>query len=867
MDFRYHYNSKDEENFNRKEAKALMKEEEWRMERYKKWGGVFPNDYRVNLFIKPISIPMNETNFHHTWKTKLHDIIWYGHVVDRAPIGGLMLTHEKMLDPHSKLIISDTQPDLEGLHTDFSKYPYVFTKEWHPRSFDLLWKKPEDEGLTIANYGIFDHIKKDIDENLRRETYHRKFYYYLQWWDKWTFIYRETSYLSPDFFKNNVLKAENYLYEYNQKHPESPIPFYDKDKDPYWQIRKPTGYEILYEDRKKEADHQLNVYFGSENDYVDAEQFKDMRDMMKVMSSDNWRSREALDRIFATFPFLNKQILDENAPEFKKRMKLVDAIMENAPEFSPKGVIYKNSYILTHPDLSPEEWAWRLGAILNAFAPSDPMHVQHHRLLLDFFFSQHKPQDKEKKYLSEYFETRYIEQKEILYADCQFTAINNLLHCDNVESLYGSWAAIKASGIICKNTDEYNRYMKIMEINHDTLYGNGKPLFSKRDVVRRNNLMQIMDVYAKQPCIYANKDGTYKNHFLTWNQDAVLFKTDRPISDSKNRSEDIREKGIHVLFRTLNQNYQILGTEEQSNDRFFMSPSYHVSPTEHWSIFLSDLKYRYAISMSNLEQNESVGVYFLYDRDQDILSFSNDDPYNKNNRVAITIDFNKHKDIGSYRKPYDPDILTKWVPDCDMEEIFSWIPKLQAYRIPFSITDTGLLTIFYPKTEEIYDKDNGVYKNDIYEKNPISRFFAENMELFTKHPFYNPQVAMMCRQETIYMFPLTSVGAVKGPGEEKYGYQLLEKVIDYVIKQEQEITNEIKRFEVLHDKEPSHHECYDFDFSLLRQFQNEMHRPLNWNELACMWNEDLSPKSLIQNHDIHSPQLEQEKPDGFDPAE
>ena len=803
----YEYYNKQEYKMAKKYALAMIQEDVVSMETFRRRGSIYSTERVVELFRYSVEIPATEMHYDYDSdiKMKIHDKIHYKRITGRAPIGGLLLDYAYVTNPKGPnypsvltKVISDIQMDHKGLQgyndlggRHWELYGYHFTKEYHPECIHDLWSELP-EGMFCDEIGICGFIQERVIKERIRKLDMRKFYYYLKFWDQWGFRMNEFNYYDwTTYYSLQSTKAENYIKDCLRAGKPQPYPYYEKSKDDYWDYVKPNSFEIILDEQLKRGARDRAIYYHQQSEFTEAAPFENSIDLIKALAGDDWRSEETLNRILATFPDLNKQIISPTAPEYKERMELVDQIIKMHPDYAPGYDHYTKDYYIENPTKGVQEWAWRLGALMNAFGPDDPVNTQYITSKLTFLIDKSaimtvagkskydelamKNEHKDAIVITQVYNTfkeqlqeemrhskTEIKDDALTWYDVQFAAIYSLLHCDNVDALYDSSFAIKHSSIMYSSQEELDRYLKIMELNHKTLYDNGKPLFDKRDQVRLENLKRIQAEFLKY------KDGSiintenekenelFTNPFLFLNPMTASTKTTMdPHKEQISRKSKVYYETTHnggatidvesrtfvpwtdfeeVSFRTNETSYRQIGSFVQtiysSYDRPFYGTRRHrdirVHPyLSHSNVYIANPKYYDMTALTRTERNEFTTVVFT--------NSDNLDDYEGrvfSSATLLTIDFNDYTDMNIVSPVEDPATVRNMVPNANLDEIFELIPELKAKNIPFAISDNGLLTLYSNFDYRKQGKTAGVTN--------VVEFLESHPELLINHYFDAP---------------------------------------------------------------------------------------------------------------------------------
>ena len=89
-------------------------------------------------------------------------------------------------------VVARIQPEVNGLDDyrcgeHWEDHGFHFNEQYHPQCFDSFWRKDIPEGHFIDECGIINIAKEKIAQGLEYETYSRKYYYYLNFWEMWGF--------------------------------------------------------------------------------------------------------------------------------------------------------------------------------------------------------------------------------------------------------------------------------------------------------------------------------------------------------------------------------------------------------------------------------------------------------------------------------------------------------------------------------------------------------------------------------------------------------------------------------------------------------------------------------------------------------
>lgn len=770
-----------------KSAKFLLKADKSTIAYYRRTGSVYEQSTDMNPFHAHTQIPENETNYQPNWKMKLHDLLKYHTIFKRCPIGGLIMEQGTVLDRKTnqmrkKWFVARIQPEIHGLQTfkggeHWEAHCYHFTEKYHPASLDLFWRNDLPKGQFIDEYGVCTQTQKRIDEALEHETYLRKFYYYLNFWEIWGFRYGEFNMMDWNFEVNHAKKAERYLEKCKEEGKRLPFPYYDKSKDEYWQYRTPNSLELVLADRLADAARERAIYYRKQSEFTEETPFEHSTDLIEALAGDDWRTAKTLNRILATFPDLNKQIISPTAPEYKQRMQLVDDIIRIHPDYAPGHDGYSMEYYKTHPNSGIQEWAWRLGALMNAFGPKDPMDSQMITTLLSLYIDRNAIDDiiEADEIASTFYRSIYepkgiysflnrfrefdkkgiVKDASLTWYDVQFAAINSLLHCDNVKAFYGSQFAVKTSSIAYASADDRDRYLKVMELNHKALYDDGTPLFSHRDEVLLSNLKQIQKeflTYKGNSIIHSNderKNELFNRDFIFWNPMTVSYKTNlepqrKPIDDARELEQEVSVNGgaevkkekyisqstynyIEVGFKTAQSAFQQVGGYVQTINRCFdKEPKRREEYRSHCflshsNVYAANPKYFDLTASTRPENNESITVVFTTAPTDSIYGID------WQCRALLTIDFNDYSKEDIKSPVADAEYFRNRTPNADMNEIFAWIPELKARNIDFAISNNGLLTLY-----------SSALSNPTGDANVIE-FLERHPQILIEHYFDNPK--------------------------------------------------------------------------------------------------------------------------------
>ncbi len=257
----YVYTSSDERNKAKKDANRLLQNDKDALTEFRKNGSIY-------------SPSESETNFHMTWKDKLYDFRHYHAKMKRCPIAGLIMELASTTNTYSNVqwVVARIQPEIYGLDTfkngeHWEMHSFHFTEEYHPQCFDSFWRKDIPEGHFIDEYGIINIAKEKIAKGIEHETYKRKFYYYLNFWEMWGFRYDEFGLrfydgkINWDFEANHAKKAERFIEKCLKEGKRQPFPYYDKSKDEYWKLRTPNSWELVLADRLADAKREREEYY------------------------------------------------------------------------------------------------------------------------------------------------------------------------------------------------------------------------------------------------------------------------------------------------------------------------------------------------------------------------------------------------------------------------------------------------------------------------------------------------------------------------------------------------------------------------------------------------------------------------------
>lgn len=741
------------------------------------------------------------TDYKPDFKRRARDFKYHLKALNRCPVAGLVIED---IPDHvlingkpamiQRMYISNKQPDLGG-EVHWTDHGFHFTRKYHPKDLDMLWKEDFPEGSFLDDYGICDAIREEIKKGREHELYVRKFNHYIKYWELWGFDAWEFGYTMSNWNAEveAAKKAERFLQKCLDEGHKLPFPYYDKSKDEYWKYRTPNSVEMAFEERLADAKKKREIYYGLRSEFTDAEPFRNSREFIDALAGDDWRSQETRERILTTFPSLNKQIISPDAPEYKTRMNLVDEIIRMHPKYAPGHDGYDRNYFLAHPDQGVQEWAWRLGALMNAFGPSDPVEAQNIVTRLTFCINKNavreildsnclnyrhptvldknglnygRPIDFEVKVaeMLEQYNTidpeSYIKDASLTWMDVQFAAIYSLLHCDNVVAFYGAIYAIKNSSIMYASPEERDRYLKVMELNHQTLYDDGQPLFTERNQVRLSNLKRIQDAFIsyKDNTIMSDNESRNELHFgsyIFWNPMTVSFKTKNKIGCSvetdlheeevdyieyetnefgqkesllKKKKVNVQSyyRNVNVRFCTPHVHFQQIGDYEYAINRSYYRPVGR--PTKdhlflsHSNVYAANPKYYDLAAATRPENNISITVFFTNDSLNDVNGIA------LQNRALLTIDFNDYSKENIESPVSDKNRFYNMVPNADMNEILSWIPELKARNIDFSITDTGLLTLYDTWSSTPTGSTN------------VIEFLERHPELLIDHYFNHPGI-------------------------------------------------------------------------------------------------------------------------------
>lgn len=228
--------------------------------------------FRKNKSIYPLI--ESETNYQPTWKTKLRDLKYHHQILNRCPIGGLVLELANSASTYSNVqwVVARIQPEVNGLDDyrcgeHWEDHGFHFNEQYHPQCFDSFWRKDIPEGHFIDECGIINIAKEKIAQGLEYETYSRKYYYYLNFWEMWGFRYDEFGLAYKDgiydrnFKIRHVKKAESFIEKCLKEGKRQPFPYYDKSKDEYWKLRTPNSWELVLADRLADAKREREEYY------------------------------------------------------------------------------------------------------------------------------------------------------------------------------------------------------------------------------------------------------------------------------------------------------------------------------------------------------------------------------------------------------------------------------------------------------------------------------------------------------------------------------------------------------------------------------------------------------------------------------
>ena len=722
----FRYASKYEKKASEEYALRFIKREKIQMKEYREWNSVYPQYTATNPFHMHTHIPENETHFVYDWKMKLHDRIYYKNRRNRCKIGGLFIEPLNPYDPDSKMVISDVQPEILGLGYNegahWEDHSYHFTEQLHPASLDAFWTKLAP-GTFPNEINLFFRTRDKVKKGREHELGVRKFFHYIKYWDIWCYKVDEYDFFSREYKEKQAAKAEGYLSLCEELGKPLPFPYYDQSKDEYWKYRTPNSLELLIDDLNAYSKRASDIYYKKASEFTEAEPYTCSVDLIEDLSGDDWLSQEVRERILATFPDLNKQIMDPNAPEYETRMDLVRRIIKMHPDYAPGHEGYDKEYLLNHPKQGVQEWAWRLGALMNAFGPTDPFMIQNITTRLSIIVCnsvmEHLSQNTDVKCINEdiYYDMYHLNTRtektvknwSLTWYDTQYAAIHSLLHCDNVKNFYDSTFAVKTSSIMYSSLEDLDRYLKVMELNHEILHPNGYALFNKRDRIRLENLKKIQDAflsYCSPKYLHTNDPIAEKENeclsgdYVLWNPLTYSFKVaNKPIQRqmTTDAADENMNHLLEIAFRSKRVVFQQVGRFNQTRNRhfdkyfnencgrFLHHMHFYLS---HANVYLTNPLIYDMIALTRPENTNSITVAFGSIRDKKT------EGCRWEKRALLTIDFNRYDDVVSDSILSDPDHIERMMPNADMDELLSWVPELMQRNISFTVSDTGLLTLY-----------------------------------------------------------------------------------------------------------------------------------------------------------------------------
>lgn len=150
----YVYLSSHQRNEAKKDAEDLLEGDREALDVYRKNKSTYP-------------LIESETNYQPTWKTKLRDLRYHHQILNRCPIGGLVLELANSASTYSNVqwVVARIQPEVNGLDDyrcgeHWEDHGFHFNEQYHPQCFDSFWRKDIPEGHFIDECGIINIAKE-----------------------------------------------------------------------------------------------------------------------------------------------------------------------------------------------------------------------------------------------------------------------------------------------------------------------------------------------------------------------------------------------------------------------------------------------------------------------------------------------------------------------------------------------------------------------------------------------------------------------------------------------------------------------------------------------------------------------------------